>query len=125
MGEPLGPLCMNDLDGYKSIPTRSHGEAMEWSLVLASQGIEPILDLTTDIPLVKADPELITQCLIKLVKNALEAMPHGGMLKIAITRKQNCAIVAIADTGCGDDLIGHNDMTPQAWQDVEPALEGL
>ena len=46
MGEPLGPLCMNDLDGYKSIPTRSHGEAMEWSLVLASQGIEPILDRT-------------------------------------------------------------------------------
>ena len=25
----------------------------------------------------------------------------------------------IADTGCGDDLIGHADLTPQDWQDVE------
>ena len=25
----------------------------------------------------------------------------------------------IADTGCGDDLIGTTDMTPHCWQDVE------
>ena len=31
----------------------------------------------------------------------------------------------IADTGCGDDLIGHSDMNPQDWQDVEPAPESL
>ena len=31
----------------------------------------------------------------------------------------------IADTGCGDDLIGDNDMTPQDWQDVEPAPKSL
>jgi len=31
-----------------SIPARSHHEAMEWSLVLVSQGIEPIIDRTED-----------------------------------------------------------------------------
>ena len=31
----------------------------------------------------------------------------------------------IADTGCVDDLIGHNDMTPQDWVDVEPAPDAL
>ena len=30
----------------------------------------------------------------------------------------------IAYTRCGDDLVGHNDMAPQDWQDVEPAPEG-
>ena len=31
----------------------------------------------------------------------------------------------IADTGRGDDLIGHSDMTPQERQGVEPAPESL
>ena len=31
----------------------------------------------------------------------------------------------IADTGCGDDLICHCDMTTHDWEGVEPAPKGL
>ncbi len=47
------------------------------------------------------DRERLYYAFMNLIKNALEAMPSGGTLKIAVTHKQNCAIVTIADTGCG------------------------
>ena len=31
----------------------------------------------------------------------------------------------VANTGCGDDFVGHCDMTAQDWEDVEPAPGGL
>jgi signal transduction histidine kinase len=49
------------------------------------------------------DRERLYYAFMNLLKNALEAMPHGGGLKIAVTHKQHCAIVTIADTGCGID----------------------
>ena len=38
---------------------------------------------------------------MNLIKNALEAMPVGGALKVALTHKQHCAFVTVSDTGCG------------------------
>lgn len=66
-----------------------------------SQGIEPILALTTDIPLVKADPELIKQCLINLVKNAVEAMPEGGLLTVRTGLTPSHVSLEVEDTGIG------------------------
>ena len=47
------------------------------------------------------DRERLYYAFMKLIKNALEAMPSGGSLKIALTHKQHCAVVTVADTGCG------------------------
>ena len=47
------------------------------------------------------DRERLYYTFMNLFKNALEAMPEGGALKIAVTHKQHCAIITIADTGCG------------------------
>lgn len=66
-----------------------------------SQGIEPILALTTDIPLVKADPELIKQGLINLVKNAVEAMPSGGLLTVRTGLAPAHVSLEVEDTGVG------------------------
>lgn len=66
-----------------------------------NQGIEPILALTTDIPLVKADPELIKQGLINLVKNAVEAMPSGGLLTVRTGLAPAHVFLEVEDTGVG------------------------
>ncbi len=47
------------------------------------------------------DRERLYYAFMNLIKNALEAMPTGGSLKIAVTHKQHCVTVGIADTGCG------------------------
>jgi len=47
------------------------------------------------------DRERLYYAFMNLIKNALEAMPSGGSVKIALTHKQNCAAVTITDTGCG------------------------
>jgi len=66
-----------------------------------NQSIQPILALTKDIPLVKADPELIKQCLINLVKNAVEAMPSGGLLTVRTGLAPSHVILEVEDTGVG------------------------
>ena len=47
------------------------------------------------------DRERLYYAFMNLIKNALEAMPAGGSVKIALTHKQHCATVTIADTGYG------------------------
>lgn len=53
------------------------------------------------------DPEKIKQALLNIVRNALEAMPSGGLIRIKTYRAANDAVIVIADTGPGiseDDL---------------------
>lgn len=47
------------------------------------------------------DQERLYYAFINLLKNALEAMPGGGAVTVTVAHKQRCAIVTIADTGCG------------------------
>lgn len=54
-----------------------------------------------EIPAFLMDRERLYYAFMNLIKNALEAMPKGGQLKIALTHKQHCAIATITDTGCG------------------------
>jgi len=78
------------------------GDTMDlMSMACENQGIEPILALTTDIPLVKADPELIKQCLINLVKNSVEAMSTGGRLTVRTGLAPAHVLLEVEDTGPG------------------------
>jgi signal transduction histidine kinase len=47
------------------------------------------------------DRERLYYAFMNLFKNAQEAMPEGGTLKVAVTHKRHCAIITVADTGCG------------------------
>ncbi len=47
------------------------------------------------------DRERLYYAFMNLIKNALEAMPKGGDLKLSLIRRENCAVVSIQDTGCG------------------------
>ncbi len=47
------------------------------------------------------DGAMIRQMLVHLVKNAVEAMPEGGQLKIAVRPERNWVRISVHDTGAG------------------------
>lgn len=59
------------------------------------------LFLANDVSPVQGDPELIKQCLINLIKNALSTMPKGGYLDIRSRNGVDNVILEITDTGEG------------------------
>jgi signal transduction histidine kinase len=59
------------------------------------------MELEAGMARVKANPEVIKQCLINLVKNAVEAMPDGGVLTIATGMARDHALLEVRDTGEG------------------------
>ncbi|HEU4631132.1 MAG TPA: ATP-binding protein [Gemmatimonadaceae bacterium] len=93
----------------RSAPTR---EAVELAAVveralrlrgyqLASQNVRTELDLDPDVPPVSADARQLQQVVLNLVTNALQAMPDGGVLRVATRRRDTMVELAIADTGPG------------------------
>ena len=66
-----------------------------------SRNIELVLGLGEDLPLVEADPELLKQCLINLVKNSVEAMETGGLLAVRTGFAAARVLLEVEDTGPG------------------------
>ena len=66
-----------------------------------TQGIEVVLSIQEDIARAKADGELIKQCLINLIKNAMEAMPDGGRVTVATGMTRDHVTLTVEDTGEG------------------------
>lgn len=54
-----------------------------------------------DLPPVHADPEQLWEALLNLIRNAVEAMPHGGNLAVRTKRNGSQALLCIGDTGQG------------------------
>jgi len=63
--------------------------------------VEAITELPGDIPPVHVDRQLLNQAILNLVLNAIEAMPQGGRLTLALARRGEMAEVSVADTGPG------------------------
>jgi two-component system nitrogen regulation sensor histidine kinase NtrY len=57
--------------------------------------------LATDLPLVHADSDLLARALGNLTRNALEAMPEGGLLRVQTRRGSRGVEIAVADSGPG------------------------
>jgi PAS domain S-box-containing protein len=54
-----------------------------------------------NLPLVNAEPEMVKQCLVNLIKNSIEAMPEGGDISLSTGKETDCVFIAVADTGVG------------------------
>lgn len=51
--------------------------------------------------LASCDPALVEQILLNLIKNAIEALPPGGRIRLATGRENATAFVVVADNGPG------------------------
>jgi PAS domain S-box-containing protein len=71
---------------------------------LAQNRIELHASLTSDLPVMSLDGDKIKQALLNIVKNAGEAMPQGGKIRINGFTTKDSVIVEVTDTGEGIPL---------------------
>lgn len=71
--------------------------------------VEAVLRLDPELPPVVAHPDAIQQVLANLVRNALDAMPHGGVLTVESYADGDQVEVLVEDTGGGipDEHLPH------------------
>jgi len=71
------------------------------------EGVTLIRMLDCNLPRLTVDPAQITQVLVNLVVNAIQAMPEGGTLKVETREKNNSVLIIVEDTGHGmnDDTL--------------------
>jgi len=60
-----------------------------------------ILDKTRETQRIKCDQEKMKVAFAKLVENAFDAMPNGGMLKVESTKVKEGVAISFSDTGVG------------------------
>jgi two-component system NtrC family sensor kinase len=67
----------------------------------AKEGIELKRSLSPDLPEITADPGQMTQVLVNLVVNAIQAMPQGGRLTVQTLAGKGYVSLIVEDTGIG------------------------
>ncbi len=75
----------------------------------AERHVEIVCRTSRRVPKVYVDMERLGQALLNLCLNALDAMPDGGTLTIAIARAKNSVCLMVRDTGTGmsPDTLDH------------------
>jgi signal transduction histidine kinase len=67
----------------------------------SSLGIALQAEIPSDLPLIMMDPERLTQALINIMKNGMQAMEKGGTLHIETKSLREGVEVIISDSGSG------------------------
>lgn len=69
------------------------------------QGIVLETHVESELPETQADPELLKTCFLNLMINAVDAMPSGGLLKVAARKERDSGgdviLVTVVDNGHG------------------------
>jgi signal transduction histidine kinase len=87
-----------------------------------SIGIQIRCEFPTALPLVMIDQEKMRQAILNICKNALEAMPSGGVLTFRIFESEHRVFLEIADTGAG---IPNGLEVFQPFRTTKPLSSGL
>lgn len=69
--------------------------------IFQEQEIRQEVVLPEDDPLINADPRLIQQAFVHLIRNSVEAMPRGGVLVIEVRPEESRVEIIIRDSGEG------------------------
>ena len=106
----LDRIIRNFLKATRKPPLRFQLDDLNEVVADALSFLKPQLDFAKiqikfsrdgSLPGFLMDRERLYYAFMNLIKNALEAMPRGGTLKVTLSHKQHCAVVTVADTGCG------------------------
>ena len=106
----LDRIIRNFLKATRKPPLRFQMDDLNDVIEDALSFLKPQLDLAKvlvkfsrdkGLPEFLMDRERLYYAFMNLIKNALEAMPSGGVLRIGLTHKHPCAVVTFTDTGCG------------------------
>jgi signal transduction histidine kinase len=68
---------------------------------LSAGGVDLELDVAETLPLVAMDEAQIRQVLLNLLKNAREAMPDGGKVRLSVRAADDGVVVRVEDDGAG------------------------
>jgi signal transduction histidine kinase len=75
--------------------------ASEAALLAAeSQGVQILLDVPDGLE-ISVERSRIERVFFNLITNALEAMPHGGQIRIGARKSENYVLIEVEDTGPG------------------------
>lgn len=67
----------------------------------ASQGVQLVRDLCSQLPAVNVDPGQLRQVVVNLIANALQAMPKGGRLTLRTAAEPGWVSLSVLDSGTG------------------------
>ena len=67
----------------------------------AAGGIRVRQDIAANLPPIRADEKLLKQAFLHLFRNAADAMPNGGVLRVAAGGDVRSVCLELADTGVG------------------------
>ena len=86
------PLNLSDVisSAARLLTHQQRGERVEFKIETAE-----------NLPRVSGDAGQLQQAIIALAANAVDAMPHGGVLKIVSRKNDNKVFVEVSDTGVG------------------------
>jgi two-component system, sporulation sensor kinase E len=82
------------------------------------------LELPRDLPPLRLDKDQIKQAFFNIIKNALQAMPEGGLLRISAAASDRFMAIAFRDNGSGisPEDIGH---ILEPYYTTKPAGSGI
>jgi two-component system sensor histidine kinase HydH len=67
----------------------------------SSQGIQIQAETNSDLPLIKMDDEKLTQAFLNIMKNGIQAMEQGGILRVETQSFKDRVEVSVSDLGSG------------------------
>ncbi|RKD24365.1 hypothetical protein BEP19_08195 [Ammoniphilus oxalaticus] len=63
--------------------------------------IQVYTEFEQQLPQIKCEPSQLKQLFVNIMKNAIEAMPTGGIMKLKIYRQEDYLLAEVEDNGCG------------------------
>lgn len=66
------------------------------------KGVELLLKIEKDLPIIIGEPNHLKQVFVNLIKNSIEAIPEtGGKIIVEVKNSSNQIVIMIQDNGCG------------------------
>jgi len=98
-------LSLSTIDRLVLSATDPHAVLREVSALMAPaarlKGIGIVERFADRLPPLRLDPEKMKQVLINLVRNGIDAMPHGGTLILETRDSEDQLVIRVADAGVG------------------------